>query len=640
MPTTLLPGSEFQINVDSGGGNGISGEQGLTDIALVDGHFVVAYQSEYFGGVTDTDAIVAIFTEVGGTALPYRDPYNTGGLQKVPAVAARPNSSFGMVFQNERHADGTVDANGPNITYLAAGGVLSPIAVADFNFGGGHDALQNPEIATLATGRQVVVFERIWTAATDRDVFLNVVDAAGTATQFGITSPLLVSADPSWQANPAVAAIGNQALVVYEDGTGTTTASANIRARLFDGASNTLGAAFTIADHTARLRTADVAAIDNHRYAIVYGDETDVWVKIYDSATGLLSAEIQFDATGGLSFVPQVSGAPGAGFVVTWAEFNGADYDVKARLFDGLANGVGSEFIVTSLTDDLQFWPTVATSNHHIFFAWTDSAARPEDAAPSGVRGRVFGIDDGDGNPLVDSLYYVAQYSDILQAGVDPIAHYNFFGWHEGRDPNEFFDTSAYLQANPDVRASGVNPLDHYDQIGWRQGRDPGPNFDTTYYLVRNPDVAAAGVDPLAHYLQFGVFEGRQAHVAVGQSLVGDFDAQHYLFNNPDVAAAGVDPLLHFNVFGWHEGRNPNRLFDTAGYLSHYADVAAAGVNPLEHYHNFGWREGRDPSAAFDTLGYLVNNPDVAAANIDPLEHYLMFGIYEGRVTIDDGVFH
>ena len=58
----------------------------------------------------------------------------------MPAVAERLNGGFGVVFQNDRHANGTVDANGPNITYVpvsAAGGLLSPIGVADFNSGVG-----------------------------------------------------------------------------------------------------------------------------------------------------------------------------------------------------------------------------------------------------------------------------------------------------------------------------------------------------------------------------------------------------------------------------------------------------------------------------------------------------------------------
>jgi hypothetical protein len=46
-----------------------------------------------------------------------------------------------------------------------------------------------------------------------------------------------------------------------------------------------------------------------------------------------------------------------------------------------------------------------------------------------------------------------------------------------------------------------VNPLAHYEQFGWKEGRDPSAHFDTTGYLAANPDVAAAGVNPLDHYL-------------------------------------------------------------------------------------------------------------------------------------------
>jgi hypothetical protein len=47
-------------------------------------------------------------------------------------------------------------------------------------------------------------------------------------------------------------------------------------------------------------------------------------------------------------------------------------------------------------------------------------------------------IDEADGSPLVDDLYYDAQYHDVYSAGLDPDAHYAGNGWHEGRNPNAF----------------------------------------------------------------------------------------------------------------------------------------------------------------------------------------------------------
>jgi hypothetical protein len=249
-------------------------------------------------------------------------------------------------------------------------------------------------------------------------------------------------------------------------------------------------------------------------------------------------------------------------------------------------------------------------------------------------------ITPDDGNLLFDTLYYLARNSDVYHAGVNALEHFNSFGWHEGRNPNQFFSVTGYLAANPDVAAANVNPLDHYHLSGWHEGRDPSANFDTTLYLLRNPDVAAAGVDPLAHFLQFGLAEGRGSFAAIGQNIVAGFDAEYYLLANPDVAAAQLDPWQHFNTVGWHQGRDPNAWFNTKGYLAHYADVAAANVNPLEHYEQFGWKEGRDPATYFDTLGYLAANPDVAAANVNPLDHFLQFGIYEGRANVNDGLWH
>jgi hypothetical protein len=87
------------------------------------------------------------------------------------------------------------------------------------------------------------------------------------------------------------------------------------------------------------------------------------------------------------------------------------------------------------------------------------------------------------------------------------------------------FDRAFYLAANPDVAAAGVDPLAHYEQFGWREGRDPSPDFDVGAYLAANPDVAAAGVEPLQHYLTVGIQEGRQAFaVGSGEAATGGGD--------------------------------------------------------------------------------------------------------------------
>ena len=64
----------------------------------------------------------------------------------------------------------------------------------------------------------------------------------------------------------------------------------------------------------------------------------------------------------------------------------------------------------------------------------------------------VFAFTDGtvnndDGNPLVDDLFYYSHNHDVWNAQVDADAHYHAFGWHEGRDPSAFFSTSSICRS-------------------------------------------------------------------------------------------------------------------------------------------------------------------------------------------------
>ena len=64
-------------------------------------------------------------------------------------------------------------------------------------------------------------------------------------------------------------------------------------------------------------------------------------------------------------------------------------------------------------------------------------------------------VNNKDGDPLVDDLFYYSHNHDVWNARVDADQHYHQSGWHEGRDPNAFFSTSFYLSLNQDVKTGG-----------------------------------------------------------------------------------------------------------------------------------------------------------------------------------------
>ncbi|HCA00648.1 MAG TPA: hypothetical protein DEO68_00365 [Halomonas campaniensis] len=75
---------------------------------------------------------------------------------------------------------------------------------------------------------------------------------------------------------------------------------------------------------------------------------------------------------------------------------------------------------------------------------------------------------------LFDADWYLETYQDVAQAdefAQQPATHYTLFGGFEGRNPCPEFDSRFYLQQYDDVRDSGINPLVHYLKYGRDEGR-------------------------------------------------------------------------------------------------------------------------------------------------------------------------
>lgn len=66
------------------------------------------------------------------------------------------------------------------------------------------------------------------------------------------------------------------------------------------------------------------------------------------------------------------------------------------------------------------------------------------------------------GSKWFDAEWYVTEYPDVANAGIDPAEHYLRHGAPEGRDPGPQFSTEAYLRKHPDLYVSGANPLLHF----------------------------------------------------------------------------------------------------------------------------------------------------------------------------------
>lgn len=94
-------------------------------------------------------------------------------------------------------------------------------------------------------------------------------------------------------------------------------------------------------------------------------------------------------------------------------------------------------------------------------------------------------------NHLLDIGYYLKNNSDVRLSGRDPIIHYMYHGFNEGRKPNPDFDGDQYLKARNDVKISNLNPLVHYSLYGINEEKMTG-NFgsvkDRISSLIKNSE--------------------------------------------------------------------------------------------------------------------------------------------------------
>lgn len=66
------------------------------------------------------------------------------------------------------------------------------------------------------------------------------------------------------------------------------------------------------------------------------------------------------------------------------------------------------------------------------------------------------------------------------------------------------FAADWYLAEYPDVANTGIDPAEHYLLHGAAEGRNPGPEFNTHQYLFEHPALVDSGENPLLHFIRSG----------------------------------------------------------------------------------------------------------------------------------------
>ena len=86
---------------------------------------------------------------------------------------------------------------------------------------------------------------------------------------------------------------------------------------------------------------------------------------------------------------------------------------------------------------------------------------------------------------------------------------------------SSLFDIDYYLKNYPEISEAGIDPLAHFMEYGWKEKKNPSLEFDVCFYLVMNKDVLDAGINPLLHYCGNGKAEGRLINSSQNYDFIG-----------------------------------------------------------------------------------------------------------------------
>lgn len=437
-------GAELQLNLTPN----VARNQLQSDVsAMTDGGFFIAYESE---GTNTTD-VAGRFVNANATLAAHSSgntgPVNDSGFHNGPTVAARPGGaafvSWGDSFSGDIEYT-AIGADGKN--QITSG----PNTGGHVNLGEANSN-SRPDAATFADGDIILVYQWRVITGIDSDINAKVIPASGLAfVPAPPTIPGVLRLDASSSSrseSPAVAASGSKALIAYADA--RNGGNFDIRVALFDKTAGSGPGAVTgrngdapIADKAANLGNADVAALKDGRYIVVYEDVTnnDIYARFVNAAGNAVGNEIILAKTSAGESLPRVAALSDGGFVVSWDQrTNGVD-DVMARRF--LADGTpgGDQFRVNEKAGNSSGSSIAANKDGKVFISYT-SKPPAGDGDGSSVRGGVFQISNqpvnGTAKPDTINTYNLGEKINGL-AGNDTI---NAKGGNDLVDGGEGDDT-------------------------------------------------------------------------------------------------------------------------------------------------------------------------------------------------------
>lgn len=148
---------------------------------------------------------------------------------------------------------------------------------------------------------------------------------------------------------------------------------------------------------------------------------------------------------------------------------------------------------------------------------------------------------------------------------------------------SDLFDANFYVKAYPKVAKSGLDPLEHYLFYGFKEGRIPSLYFDGDYYLEKYPNVKESGINPLVHYLLYGVKEGKKIRLSpvlakrneiteTNRLFINNYEFGSCLTKDENANPINGEPLVSIIILNLNGLKHLKRLFKDFDKKTNYSN--------------------------------------------------------------------
>ncbi len=332
---------------------------------------------------------------------------NTNMDQYQSSVTALSDGRYVVVWRNSDPATGDLDGSSIKGQILNAdGSKAGPEFLVNILAWG---SAGRPEVAAFDGGGFVVTHRSDPDAAHPLGADVNSYAIAGrtfsVAADGAVTggSEFLVNSTVTGSQNvSAVAKLSNGGFVVtYNDGT----ASIDVRGQLFDAAGNKVGSELLINTTQTNSQTdARVAGLKDGGFVATWEDgsgaDYNIRFQRFDANGAKVGPEGTANTTPtGDQYNPDVASWSDGSFVIAWEDYSvtGGDpsgYAIRAQIYNADGTARAGEFLVNTATLNDQNEPRVVTlPDGRFVVTWTDRSNTAPDTMNSAVRGQVFAAD-------------------------------------------------------------------------------------------------------------------------------------------------------------------------------------------------------------------------------------------------------